>query len=141
MNQNIITNTDDRWIYGESWDKHGTKLTEWMKTKHVGWFVHDHKTIVREKIGIPLNDEMMKQITKFEGDTDFLYRLRAMCHNTDDSIDLTEKQINFMARFMLANIDIPVYVLRHFVVGGLKANVPTKEIENKMKEVRERHQK
>ena len=111
------------------------------------WFQKSIEDIIRIDMGIPLNDEMIKQIRPHEGDTNILYRLSYMVepkylnHETREAIDfsLTDKQINFLARMMLQNIDISVIALKKACMSGLMAGIPTKDIEFKIKQVREKY--
>ena len=140
LSKNLLsqkTHEDAEWEYGETLEN-GVRLSTWMKPKSDWWFNKKQADIIVDFMGIPLNQEMLKQIGSYEGDTKFLYRLTHMCKPTD--IELTEKQINFMARILLSNNDINVLALRHFCVSGLKAGVATKDIEKKLKEIRAKHE-
>lgn len=137
MKQSIQTHEDERWIYGYSISDTGERLSDWMKLKHPLWVTNKFQEII-QNMKIPLNNEMMKQISKYEGDTHFLYKLNYMTKS--DQIQLTDKQVNFMARFLIANEDISVWALKHFVITGFQAGKSNKDIELKMKEIREKHE-
>ena len=143
MTKHIVVKEDADWIYGETHDTDGIKLTDWIKPKSNFWFHSDWKTIIRDKLNLPLNDEMIKQTIPFEGDCDFLDHLYLMCN--PDWIELTDKQVNFMARFLIAHYDLVqdnpavVVALKQFAISGLKAGVSTKEIESTIKQIRAKH--
>jgi hypothetical protein len=108
------------------------------------WFTHNLEVVIREDMGIPLNDEMIKQARSYDGDMNFIHKLNFMCktlrYEDETHLTYTDKQVNFMARMLMQNYDIPIYALKVFCDRGLRQNVPTKEIEKKLKEVRARHE-
>lgn len=140
MRESKKTHEDDSWEYGYYIDD-GAEMPHltWMKAKKINyWFHDDFKTIIKEHFKIPLNDEMVKQITKFEGDTEFLYDLESMCKN--DWMELTDKQRNFMARLFLAHRDdVHFLFIKWFATKGLQAGKGTKEIEQRLKDIISKH--
>lgn len=136
MKQHIVTHSDDNFDYGYSISEDEEKSSNWMKSKEVHWSNLSYSDIIKQ-LNIPINNEMFKQISKYEGDTHFLYKLYFMCKS--EEIALTEKQIGFMIRLLMANPDVYLLALKHFAVSGLKAGKSNKEIETKLKEIQDKH--
>lgn len=111
------------------------------------WFSDSFENIIHNYMKLPLNKEMIKQASSYEGDVNFLHRLDFMCKKSyydhdkrvETKFDLNEKQINFMARMLLQNYDIPVIALQKFCILGLMSEIPTKDIEKKLKEIVDKH--
>jgi hypothetical protein len=84
---------------------------------------------------IPLNDEMIKQTSSYEGDTDFLDKLYFMCDNKNNWIELTDKQVNFNCRMLLAYYDFPIMFLKFCVFEMHKQGIGNKDMELRMKKI------
>jgi len=116
-----------------------------MKSEH--WSSHKFEDIILKDMGIPLNQEMLKQAKVHEGDTDFLYKLHFMtrgyvfehAERKVEMFQLNPKGINFLARMLLQFYQIPVLALQHACMSGMVANASSKQIEAKIKEVVEQH--
>ena len=125
-------------MYGDTYED-DAKIGTWMKSKDQNiWFTKQFETIIREELNLPLNNEMIKQARSYEGDSNFFNRLAYMCKSTE--LELTEKQINFLARMLMQNYDLSVHALHHFCISGLIANITTKDIERKLSEIRKKHE-
>lgn len=138
MKTSIQTHEDDLWTYG-CYEEDGHMFGSWMKLKEDHWSSRmNWAEVVREGFAIPLNNEMMKQISSKEGDLPFLWGLWIMCNIP--ILELTEKQVNFMARVYLAygNLVHPL-VLGIFAQRGLAANKSTKEIESVLRGIQEKY--
>lgn len=133
----IQTHENDDWIFGETREENFL-IGTWMKLKKKNmWFQNSFEDIIIKNMKIPISTELLKQCKKYEGSVDFLHSLSYMCRS--EEITLTEKQINFLIRILLENYDIPILALKYFCMSGIKAGISSKDIEKKLKEIREKY--
>ena len=111
--------------------------TDFVKAKGTHWFYDYWVDVIRKHMQLPLNDEMIKQTLSFEGDTEFLDKLYIMCDPRATWIELNEKQINLMCRVLLAYYDLPIMLVKWASHTLLQQGLKNKDIELKMKQIKE----
>jgi hypothetical protein len=128
----IVTGEDSDWIYGETYIN-DVKITDWMKPKEKFWGQLSWSDIIK-KLDLRINQEMIKQTSIYEGDTNFIEELYLMCY--PDWMELTDKQVNMMARIIMAHYGkVPALALKYAALSGLRAGKTNKEIEETIRKV------